>query len=420
MGDIVVTVATSSSGGDIPITDATVSWSDQGGTHHLAAGLDGSVTITLTGVSRTLVSASAPGFLTRGLTGVVGSPLLIELGLASTTGGSPGQASKPPAEPSIQASWSPNYTQIEFNWRAQSDTSSVTYWLEAAGVTVPNSQATRTVIPQTPFGEGTYSLENEDSGPYSVYCTASNAAGSSTQGVAKLPVPPPPSISDLTAAWNSDYTAVTVSWSLGMSPVKTLQLDRFAGKFQAGAAPDESIVVKTAPFNDVPPNISQNSPTYQYTLTATGPFGENTATSNIVASPSKPAVPTNVVAKWVDNNTQASVSWEPVAHATSYEVLLFRTDADGPEQSLLIQLEDHKNITTTTFNEPLVAQNAAAYQYQVVALNQFGASAGSALTDSATLFLPAPASTADNSGDSGSEVTGTHHPLDPRASTNFR
>jgi hypothetical protein len=417
MGDIVVTVATSSSGGDIPITNATVSWDDQGVPQSLAAGLDGSVTISLTGASQTLVTASAPGFLSRGVTGFVGTPLLIELGLASTTGGTSGQAPKPPGEPSISAMWVSDYTKIEFFWRAPPNTSSVTYWLTAGGVTVKGSQATSSVIAQTPFGEGTYPLENENSGPYSFYCTASNAGGSSTPAVANLPVPPPPSVSDLTAAWNSDYTAVTVSWSLGTSsPVKTLQLERFAGKFEAGAASDESIAVKTSPFSDIPPNISQNSPTYQYTLAAKGPFGENTATSNLVASPSKPAVPTNVVAKWMDNNTQASVSWNPVAHATSYEVLLFRVDAGGLEQSLLIQIEDHKNITTTTFNEPLVAQNAAAYQYRVIALNQYGASAGSALTDSATLLLPAPAaSTSAGSGNLGSEVGGNHHLLDPKS-----
>jgi hypothetical protein len=91
-------------------------------------------------------------------------------------------------------------------------------------------------------------------------------------------------------------------------------------------------------------------------------FGATTATSNIVPHPAKPAAPTNVVARWTVDYTQAEVTWDPVPHATSYEVLLFRTYGDGPLQSVVTQIEDHKNITTTTFTEALVGQNLTSYQ----------------------------------------------------------
>ncbi len=127
-----VTVATASSGGDIPITNATVSWDDAAGTHTLAADISGSALVVLTGVSKALISASAPGFDGSGVTGICNTPLLIKLDQQGTGGGGGGggggSKGPTPTDPTdLQVAVS-GYS-VTLNWKAGSNSTLFKIWV---------------------------------------------------------------------------------------------------------------------------------------------------------------------------------------------------------------------------------------------------------------------------------------------------
>lgn len=109
--------------------------------------------------------------------------------------------------------------------------------------------------------------------------------------------------------------------------------------------------------------------------------------------------------------TKATVTWDAVEHADSYEVILYRSDIfDQPSQ-----VGDYTNIGSTTFTEPLVGLTSIWYTYQVVAHNRFGSNS-SELSDTNALTVPLPES--PPSTGQGSSPEGPHHPLTPVSAPN--
>jgi hypothetical protein len=211
-----------------------------------------------------------------------------------------------------------------------------------------------------------------------------------------LEAPPGPGVlSNVSATWNADYTAVILSWTQGQgSPTTSMTLQRYAGAVSSsGTQPAPVKISLTPPYTDTPPSITSTSQ-YQYQLTATNTFGQQSASSNVLSPPTAPAAPSKVVAEWSKKYTQATVTWAAAAHAESYEVVLFKTTGDGPLQSIQQKVGDYPNITSTTYTGPLTGQDMTEFQYQVIAHNRFGSNA-SALSNG--LLAPSPGQSSSSS-----------------------
>jgi hypothetical protein len=98
---IQITVATAASGGDVPISDATIKWTDAEGAHEInnssafsPSNPDGTVTATVMGPSSVTFTASCAGFESGSMSGSDGGgPILIELAMPGSGGGSSGGTS---------------------------------------------------------------------------------------------------------------------------------------------------------------------------------------------------------------------------------------------------------------------------------------------------------------------------------------
>jgi hypothetical protein len=175
---------------------------------------------------------------------------------------------------------------------------------------------------------------------------------------------------------------VTLSWEPGSGTQPTgYQLQRYAGVFSPGATPEETIAIPStsSSYSDTPTDISKDSK-YQYQLIASNAVGHSSALSNILDPPQAPPAPTNVVAQWVREYSEARVTWNASDHANSYEVVLDKLDLIGATSP-----EDHKNILSTSFQEPLTGEWYIAYRYEVSANNRFGSS-----NSTTSNWLPGP------------------------------
>lgn len=237
-----------------------------------------------------------------------------------------------------------------------------------------NTNITRTATNAADTVPVSFTLTNIQPDSYMVWVTETVESTSSNSPNYLLEAPPPPGVlSNVSATWNADYTAVILSWAQGPgSPTTGMTLQRYAGAVSSsGTQPAPVQIPVTPPYTDTPPSVTSTSQ-YQYELTATNTFGQQSASSNVLSPPTAPAAPSKVVAEWSKKYSQATVTWAAAAHAESYEVVLFKTAGDGPLQSIPQKAGDYPNITSTTFTGPLTGQNMTAFQYQVIAHNRFG------------------------------------------------
>jgi hypothetical protein len=138
---ITVTVARAEGNGDIPITDAFLTWQD-GPDHHgpVAVNVDGSLTITLTKSTSALVEATANEFNGGGARAYCNSPLLIQLSLKSNGGGGGGGTPTgplPTAPTNLEVFVSG--TNVTLKWKAGSD--SVLFNIQFWGQDFPYGEA---------------------------------------------------------------------------------------------------------------------------------------------------------------------------------------------------------------------------------------------------------------------------------------
>jgi hypothetical protein len=329
--------------------------------------------------------------------------------------GGGGTATVPvPGKPTnLTASWNvPNYTNITVTWKVGANTNlvEVSAYGDAPYLPPPTSYPSYLA----PGAEQEHIFQGVVPGPYIITVTASDVIGSqkSSASATYTLSPPPPvgAIANLVAKWNSDYTAVGISWSQGSgSPTTGVELKRYAGTYSESGTADEMVMVPltSRSYTDTPAVISSSSQ-YQYQLVASNAVSSSSELSNVLSPPQAPAAPTNVVAKWTVNYTQVEVTWDPVDHADFYEVVVWKwTLLDGPSE-----MEDHTNITTTTFTESLTGRGFIWYQFQVIAHNRFGSGS--------TPIYPDP-STTDTLTVGGSSGSGTppppgspppfHHPV---------
>ena len=397
MGSIVVTVATASSGGDIPITDATVSWADAAGTHSNSAGVDGSVTIELTNVSQTFVTASAPQFDSAGKRGYSGVPLLIELSETGSGGGGTSPAS-PPAPPSqslakpsnLVATWiGPEFASIRETFEVPKGATGYQGTAEFQGNLPADNKEYRSPL-EPIIGPASVSLlfEDVEAGFYYMHAFAGDS-NSATEADISLN-PPPPGVSNFQASWIDGYTAVAITWNQSSgTTATTIELQRYPGS--VSGTPQATATNPSSPYTDRPADISATS-TYQYQLIASNTNGTNTVQSNRVPPPQAPPAPKNVVAKWTISKSSppvasVSVTWGASPNADSYEVILFASYAISVAP--YTQLQDHKNITSTTWDETLTPEYSTEYNYEVIAHNRFGSNSSA---KSNGLQLPLPTS----------------------------
>jgi len=120
--EIKVTVTQAASGGDLPITDATVSWYNANGMlQQISVDSGGSATVTLTDQTQTLISVSAPHFEGVGKMGVCNVPLLFELTEQASSAGSGSGSSSPkgpvPTDPTDIGVVVNGYS-VEVSWKA--------------------------------------------------------------------------------------------------------------------------------------------------------------------------------------------------------------------------------------------------------------------------------------------------------------
>jgi fibronectin type 3 domain-containing protein len=123
----------------------------------------------------------------------------------------------------------------------------------------------------------------------------------------------------------------------------------------------------TSPYNV--PNLT-NGDTYYFVVTAVNAVGESAPSATASASLSPPAAPT--ITNVTPGNTQATITWSPVAGATSYNVYYATTS--GQEQTA-----NGTEITgvTSPYNVPNLT-NGNTYYFVVTAVNAVGESAPSA------------------------------------------
>jgi hypothetical protein len=332
-------------------------------------------------------------------------------GSGSGSGTTIPQVALPPGKiTGLTANWNaPAYTDIKVDWIAGSDTTStMAQALSGAGKKYQSPWAT---LPFSSKTEGmTATFPNMPPDSYTITVIDADGTGSEqVQTTASTQVSRPPgpgAITGFTAAWNNDYTAIVLTWSQASGTVTAttgMQLQRYAGQYSSSATPQENIKVPlTSPYTDTPTTIAATSE-YQYQLTASNTFGTSSAVSNLLSPPKAPAAPSHVVAKWTVEYTKAAVSWNASAHAENYEVLLFRVDLN----SGITKIEDHTNIQTTSFEEPLTGEILATFQYQVIAHNKFGSSPPSAFSNG--LGVPMTAPPPQSSGPS--TLPGPHTPV---------
>jgi hypothetical protein len=329
--------------------------------------------------------------------------------------GGGGTATVPvPGRPTnLTASWNvPDYNEITVTWNVGGYTNRVEVSAEGPAPYLPAPTSYASYLPSG--SELRATIPGVKPGPYNITVTDSDVIGSqksSASATCTLSAPPPVGpITKLVASWNSHYTAVNISWSQGSGSLTTgVELKRYAGDYsESGTAEVTAMVPLTSPsYTDTPPVISGSSQ-YQYQLIASNSFSSSSEVSNVLSPPQAPAAPANVVAKWTVNYTQVEVTWDPVDHTDFYEVVVWKwTLLDGPSE-----MEDHTNITTTTFTESLTGRGFIWYQFQVIAHNRFGSGS--------TPIYPDP-STTDTLTVGGSSGSGTppppgspppfHHPV---------
>jgi hypothetical protein len=300
----------------------------------------------------------------------------------------------------LTAKWNaPDYNQVTVDFTAgKNSTAAVTQFKG------PSNYKTSTVIyrnaiqPPDKSVPISFAVEHLKPGAYTITVTETYKTYSNSATYYLAAPPPPGALTDVSASWNAGYSAVILSWKQGSGTTTTsMTLQRFAGEVSASGTPPEPVQIPlTSPYTDTPTSITSSSQ-YQYKLTASNAFGQTSASSNLLGPPTAPAAPGNVVAEWSVKYTQAKVTWDADLHADSYEVVLFRTDGDGPFQSILRQAGDYPNITSTSFTGPLTGQYLTSYQYQVIAHNRFGSNS-SALTNAEALLVPAPSSPSTSEG----------------------
>jgi hypothetical protein len=313
----------------------------------------------------------------------------------------------------LTAKWNaPDYKDVTVSFTAGAWATAARTHLQGLKSVGPANYTTNTAISRTAANAAdtvpvSFILTNVQPDSYIVGVTETVESTSSTSPNYLLEAPPPPgALSNVTATWNADYTAVILSWTQGAgSPTTGMTLQRYAGAVSSsGTQPAPVKISLTPPYTDTPPSITSTSQ-YQYELTATNAFGQQSASSNVLSPPTAPAAPSKVVAEWSKKYTQATVTWGAVAHAESYEVVLFKTTGDGPLQSIPQKAGDYPNITTTTYSGPLTGQNMTEYQYQVIAHNRFGSNT-SAFSNG--LLGPSPGQSTSTSAAASSGATSSN------------
>jgi hypothetical protein len=296
----------------------------------------------------------------------------------------------------LTATWNaPDYNEVTVDFKAGAFSTAAS--IELAG---PATYKTNTAIDRVPADENetapvSITFKNVRPGAYAVLVTETHDTAISSASYSLAAPPPPGALSNVSATWNADYSAVILSWTQGPGTATTgMTLQRYAGAVSSsGTAPAAVKISLTPPYTDTPPSITSTSQ-YQYELTAINAFGQQSASSNVLSPPTAPAAPSKVVAEWSKKYSQGTVTWGAVAHAESYEVLLFKTEGDGPLQSIQQKVGDYPNITSTTYSGPLTGQNMTEYQYQIIAHNRFGSNA-SALSNG--LLAPSPGQSSSSS-----------------------
>ena len=351
--------------------------------------------------------------------GIPGTTLPAQPASGGSKGAGSGSTSSAPVLGPITgltAKWNaPDYNQVTVNFTAGKN--STGFRIQLAGAKTYNSEDftiyRNPINPASKSDPVSETLLDIAPGAYTVSVTETYETYSNSASCNLAAPPPPGALSNVSASWNADYTAVILSWKQGSGTATTsMTLQRYAGEISSSTTPPQPIQIPlTSPYTDTPPSITSTSQ-YQYELTASNAFGQTSGSSNVLSPPTAPAAPSNVVAEWSVKYSQAKVTWDAVAHAESYEVVLFKTEGDGPLQSVLQKAGDYPNISSTTYTGPLTGQNMTSYQYQVIAHNRFGSNA-SALTNSNALLVPLPSPPSTSTGSSPDNPT--HTPIQERA-----
>jgi hypothetical protein len=409
MCTIVVTVATQQSGGDIPVSGATVRWTDNGAKKMTGTDLTGTANVTLTSANSASITVSCLGFETTIKTGYCNQPLLIELPNAT------GAPLLPAPNPVAIVSWSDNYGKINFqcSWAPDAEVTQASIsvsTMEGNGVLtpLPGSQASAKISGSSNWDETvTIPPSVLAAVQYLPYFTVINADGATTVNGSTLSIPLRPIISNFDAEWNSEYNGVALQWGLGAGSLpNAAKMDRYVGpNFPPSAAPQASFDIPiNSPYFDTPPGISA-SLQLQYQLVLSNNVGSVSSNSNILASPSAPSAPTNVVASWATEYSEVEITWSGSEYATNYQLQLWYEGVTGSASSL----PDTYSTGNTSYTVALSGIPFISYFYALVAQNRFGSSAP---VFSSKLTMPAPAPVIPVQSPNG-PPSGQHHPLIP-------
>ncbi len=267
------------------------------------------------------------------------------IGCGSNTSPSP-----PSAPTGVTAT--PGNGQITLAWTAvPSATSYNIYWSTATGVTPTNgtkiTSATNPYV-HLPLAVGI---------TYYYVVTAVNSAGESATSTQASAVPQPYTPTNVTATTGNGQ--ITLAWTA--APGATSY--NIYWSTTTGVTPTNGTKIPgaTNPYIHTPLTIGI---TYYYVVTAVSTAGESAASTQVSAVP-QPSTPTNVTATPVVGTTgEITISWTPVAGATSYNIYL-ATPNNGITVPLFVV--PPINVITNTYTQTGLT-SGLTYYYQVTAI----------------------------------------------------
>ncbi len=268
----------------------------------------------------------------------------------------------PPVKPTgVQAA--AGNSQATVSWSAVTGATSYTiYYGTTAGVTTSSiTKAAGATSPQVITG-----LTNGT--PYYFVVTALNAAGESvvSSQVSTTPVPPAPAKPSGIGASAGDGQ-VTVSWTVVAATTYNIYYSTTAG---VTTATGTKVANVTSPYVVTP--LTNGTP-YYFVVTAVNAGGESGISSEKSATP-LPAqqVPTNPTGRAATSTVagQATVSWNVVTGATSYNIYYLKS-ATAPATTNTV-ISTGTKVSNAVSPQVLTGLPSGTYYFQITAVNAAG------------------------------------------------
>ncbi len=256
---------------------------------------------------------------------------------------------------------------VVLTWQPVGGATGYKIFRKAAGVWAPEAIASTSGVSYT-----NGSLVNGTAYSYAVAAYNKGGAGPRSAEAPATPMAPPGGVAAL-----AGDRQVTLSWQASAGAL-TYSVFRSLSSLDASFAP---VAEGVAALSFADTGLT-NKTKYYYRVQAFAEAGKSALSAKAYATPLPPP-PADAPAGLTPaaGNARVTLTWQPVANATSYRV--FRSAADAPDAVLIAK------VTTTTFKNTGLT-NGTTYSYRVAARNDGGDGPLSAAA-TATPTAPPPA-----------------------------